>query len=97
MQERARMTLTTGSEEELQILKARDQYFDSVLQGHGLPRNHPHVEIETKALGIEEPSAFRASEDRIHLLIIRDQVVAVCIDRRNTFNYHEVTFLKPTL
>jgi hypothetical protein len=87
-----RLILTTGSDEETEILKRRDAYFDHVLKGFSLSAANPFVKIETRAIGVESPTRLEASGDCAHALIIHDELVALVYDRRNDYNNHEVTF-----
>ncbi len=86
------LNLTTGSEEEREIIEKRDRFFQDVLDGLSTDMSNPYVEQKTKTLGFEEPGYLRSTDDKIHTLEFADEVIAIVFDRRTDWNKHEVTF-----
>ncbi len=85
-------TITTGGEAEVGIIERSNEFFVSVLNGLGMAINNPFTEITTMSLGFENPDGFHPSDDRLHRLVVFDELVAMVADRRNDYNFHEVTF-----
>jgi hypothetical protein len=89
------LRFTTGSEQEEAIIKHRDDFFNSVLLGLGFKEDWlariPATVIE-RDLGREQPGSFEPTDDRLHYLVLQNEVLAMVLDRRNDGNYHEVTF-----
>ncbi len=91
-----RLIYTTGVEEEVRILEQRNLFFKAVTDDIGFAvvpmENNPFIQIETRGMGFEEANNLRPSDDRLHQLIVFDELLAIVMDRRNIGNKHEVTF-----
>ena len=88
--------LTTGGEGEIQIITLRDEFFETVSKRLGFvslaASDNPFIEIKSSDLGNERPAGFTHSDDRVHQMIVCDELLATVFDRRNDANFHEVTF-----
>jgi hypothetical protein len=86
------LTVTTGGEEEVFILKQRDEFFSKILSRLDIEPTNPFVKIKSNSLGFEDTGHFYPTDDIIHLLEVVDEVVACVVDRRDDWNMHQVTF-----
>ena len=88
--------LTTGGEEELAIIYLRDQFFEAVSRRLGfltlVVADNPFMDVQSSDLGRETPGGFIYSDDKLHRLLVCDELIATVFDRRNDANFHEVTF-----
>lgn len=85
-------TVTTGEEPIIQ--KKRELFFLDVLVllCYNESAIKAFVERRIQVLGIEGPPGFRPSDDILHLLIVRDSMVASVLERRDDFNRIEASF-----
>lgn len=87
---------TTGGDEEVRVAALCDDFFGDVSRKLGFVSlsvaDNPFVNVRTLSLGHETPSGFVYSDDRVHELVVCNQLLAMVFDRRNDSNYHEVTF-----
>lgn len=87
--------VTTGGEEERQIIEARDEFFARVLGSIGIGLTNPFAEVQSRVLSLRTHTfsqQFDPSDDWLHELLVHDVALAVVLDRRTDFNNHEVSF-----
>jgi hypothetical protein len=89
-----RFSITTGSEEEATIAERKNSFFAIVLGKLGVESSNPFVEVKRNPLSQELSDGFYPSEDALHSLTLSDEVLAIVLDRRNSNNFHEVTFFE---
>jgi hypothetical protein len=89
-----RFSVTTGSEEEATIIERQNSFFATVLGKLGVELSNPFVEINRNPLGQELSDGFYPSEDILHSLTLSDETLAIVLDRRNSNNFHVVTFFE---
>lgn len=87
--------LTTGGEEELEIITLRNEFFEYVHKNLGFLRlatDNPFVEFSTKTIYEEKDKDVVYSDDFMHRMVVCNQLIAMVFDRRNDGNCHEVAF-----
>lgn len=82
--------IITGKDDVIQ--QKIDSFFQQIVDflGYSGRAAKAFIERKTQTLGIEEPTCFRPSDDRITLLLVYDHAVASVLERRNNNNYIEV-------
>ena len=91
------LRFTTGGDEEAEITRQRDVFFQDIREELGLGTTRCDVFFTAESRGLYRPigaeNDTQPTDDCIHLLDFAGiQTVASVLDRRDDMNFHVVTF-----